>query len=409
MNKIISSILLLGLIAIIKTDTVYINYDKGMQLIRGLGGINLPDWGVDLTQQQRVTAFTNCDNCLGFTVLRVYVSDDKNAWQKSVPVALYAQQQGAVLFATPWNPPSWMTEHFSSGGRSGKRLKRSNYGDYLNHLNSFLDFMKSKGVNIYAISIQNEPDYGAEWTWWTSQECVDFLANYADKIKVKVMSPETFQYNKQYYRDILNNKKANNNVDIFATHFYGTQRSQMDFPQLENGLYPRELWMTEVYVPNSNNDADTWPEAVDVAVNIHNAFVVGGMNAYVWWYIRRSYGPMKENGKISKRGYMMAHFSKYIRPGSARIDATEIPKKNIYVSAYKNDKEKKIIIVAINHGNESYAQLFEIKGKKIGSVDRYRTSQTENLAKTSNLTNDGKSFWAQLNANTVSTFVVKYK
>ena len=409
MNKIISSILLLGLIAIIKTDTVYINYDKGMQLIRGLGGINLPDWGVDLTQQQRVTAFTNCDNCLGFTVLRVYVSDDKNAWQKSVPVALYAQQQGAVLFATPWNPPSWMTEHFSSSGRSGKRLKRSNYGDYLNHLNSFLDFMKSKGVNIYAISIQNEPDYGAEWTWWTSQECVDFLANYADKIKVKVMSPETFQYNKQYYRDILNNKKANNNVDIFATHFYGTQRSQMDFPQLENGLYPRELWMTEVYVPNSNNDADTWPEAVDVAVNIHNAFVVGGMNAYVWWYIRRSYGPMKENGKISKRGYMMAHFSKYIRPGSARIDATEIPKKNIYVSAYKNDKEKKIIIVAINHGNESYAQLFEIKGKKIGSVDRYRTSKTENLAKTSNLANDGKSFWAQLNAKTVSTFLVKYK
>jgi glucuronoarabinoxylan endo-1,4-beta-xylanase len=37
--------------------------------------------------------------------------------------------------------------------------------------------------------------------------------------------------------------------------------------------------MTEVYVPNSSSDADTLPEAVEVAVNMHNALVVGSMNA----------------------------------------------------------------------------------------------------------------------------------
>ena len=217
------------------------------------------------------------------------------------------------------------------------------------------------------------------------------------------MSCETFQYNKQYYNDILKNSKANANIALFGTHFYGTQRNQMDFPALENDS--RDLWMTEVYVPNSNSDADTWPEAVEVAVNIHNALVVGGMNAYVWWYIRRSYGPMKDNGNISKRGYMMAHFSKYVRPGAVRVDCTESPTNGVYISAYLNT-DGTLAIVAINNGNNSYAQKYNIKGKNIKSVTRYQTTGSENIAVTKNMENSDNGFFAQLNSKSVSTFVV---
>ncbi len=95
----------------------------------------------------------------------------------------------------------------------------------------------------------------------------------------------------------------------------------MNFPALENDA--RDVWMTEVYVPNSEaNSQDRWPEAVQVAENIHNGFVVGNMNAYIWWFIRRNYSPMREDGTISKRGYCMAQYSKYVRPGDIRIDAT---------------------------------------------------------------------------------------
>ena len=94
-----------------------------------------------------------------------------------------------------------------------------------------------------------------------------------------IISPEIFQYDKFYYNAILNNAAANKNLDVFATHFYGTQRNQMDFPALENDS--KELWMTEIYVPKSNSDADTWPEAVKAAENIHISIVVGSMNAYV--------------------------------------------------------------------------------------------------------------------------------
>ena len=399
-------LLLLGLIAYIYAGLVTVDATKGYQMIRGIGGINLPDWGVDLTDAQRKTAFNNCDKCLGFSMLRVYVSDDSKAWSKSVPVAKYAQSQGATIFATPWNPPSWMCENFSSGGRSGKRLKKANYGDYAKHLVDFVNYMKGQGVNIHGISVQNEPDYGQEWTWWTSAECVEFLAKYGSQIKkvTKMISPETFQYNKQYYKDILGNSQANANTDIFATHFYGTLRSQMDFPQLETNLYPRELWMTEVYVPNSSSSADKWPEAIEVAVNMHNAFVIGGMNAYVWWYIRRSYGPMLENGNISKRGYMMAHFSKWVRPFAGRVGATEQPTNNVWISAYKN-YQGSLVIVAINNSDTGYSQQFEVKGFTVKRVDRYRTTSSENLGLTANIALTGNGFWAYLGARSVQTFV----
>ena len=403
-RKLVFFVCLLGLICLIHSaGDATINVQKTYQYIRGFGGINLPDWISDLNQNQREKAFKNGAGQLGFTVLRVYVSDDSKAWYKSVETARFAQSLGATIFATPWNPPSSMTEQFSEGGRTGKRLRKDKYGDYANHLNSFVQYMKSKGVTIYAISIQNEPDYAHEWTWWTPQECVEFLANYASKINCRIMSPETFQYNKQYYNAILSNSKANANVDVFATHFYGTLRSQMDFPALEND--PREIWMTEVYVPNSSSDADTWPEAIEVAVNMHNGLVVGSMSAYVWWYIRRSYGPIKENGNISKRGYMMAHFSKYVRPGAVRIDATESPENGVYISAYKN-KDGTVVIVAINNGNKSYSQFYKLNGKTIKRVDRYKTTQVTNLALTQNLQLTGNGFYAYIDSKSVSTYVV---
>ena len=217
------------------------------------------------------------------------------------------------------------------------------------------------------------------------------------------MSPETFQYNKQYYNDILNNYAANKAVSLFGTHFYGTQRSQMDFPALEND--PRDIWMTEVYVPDSNSDADTWPQAVEVAVNIHNGLVVGSMSAYVWWFIRRSYSPMKENGNISKRGYMMAHFSKYVRPGAVRVDATESPANGVYVSAYKNT-DGTLIVVAVNNGNESYTQKFNVDGFTIKNVDRYKTTGSANLALTKSIELSGNGFFAFLDSKSCTTFVI---
>lgn len=417
-----ASAMMLSLAAVFPTgrasaaDVCTIDTEKTYQTIQGFGGINHPEWtGQDLTPAQRQTAFGNGENELGFTVLRIFVNPDKTQWYKALPTAQAATQMGVTVFASPWEPPANLAE---SGGSNGKlHLPKSNYGAYAQHLNDFGNYMKENNVDLYAISVQNEPDYAHDWTYWSSDETTDFLANYGDQItSTRLMSPESFQYapenaswvadgGKKFYTKILNNQKAMENCDLFGTHFYGTTRDWMDFPALENS--GKQIWMTEVYVPNSEaNSNERWPEAIQVAENIHNGLVVGNMSAYVWWYIRRSYGPMNEDGTISKRGYMMAHYSKYVRPGDVRIAATESPADNVYISAYKG-ADNQVTIVAVNKGSEGYAQQFAFSGNaNITDVDRYRTTGSENHTLTANLENDGTSFWAQLPAESVTTFVV---
>lgn len=402
-------------------DVCVVDTNVEHQSIRGFGGINHPEWAGDLTQSQRQTAFGNGANELGLTVLRVFVNPDNSQWSKALPTAQFATKMGVTVFASPWEPPANLAEQYPDSKVGKLHLPKSNYAAYAKHLNDFGTYMKNNQVDLYSISVQNEPDYASEWTHWTTDETTDFIANYGDQItSTRLMSPESFQYSpdgaswidhgtgdggKRFYTKILNNAKAMANCDVFGTHFYGTQRAWMDFPELEN--CGKEIWMTEVYVPNSDQDsANRYPEALQVSENIHNAMVVGNMSAYTWWYIRRSYGLMTEDGKISKRGYCMAQYSKYVRPGDVRIDATEQPSENVYISAYKGD-DNQVTIVAINKGTEGYSQQFAVNaGEQIADVDRYRTSASENLAETENMEHNTSTFWAQLPAESVSTFVV---
>ncbi len=391
-------------------DTVLsaeINASETHQTIRGFGGINYPGWIEDLSEEQRKTAFLNGDGQLGFTVLRIHVDPDRNNWERELETAKYAQEQGAVIFASPWNPPADMCEKFTHNGNpNAQRLKHDRYADYAAHLNDFVTFMRDNGVELYAISIQNEPDYADEWTWWSTDEIMDFIKNYSDAIDCRVMSPEAFQYRKDFYNAILNDEDALSKIDVFGTHFYGTQKHDMAYPLFEEKGAGKELWMTEVYVPDSSTDADVWPQAIEVAVNMHDGLVTGNMQAYVWWYIRRSYGPMKEDGTISKRGYMMAHFSKFVRPEYVRIGATENPVSGVSVSAYKGDG--KIVVVAINHTLAKYGQEFKLSGADaISYAESYTTNMNENLARTGNIAHTDDSLSILMGPESVTTVVIE--
>ena len=299
-----------------------------------------------------------------------------------------------------------MVETFNRNGSPAKRLRYNQYAAYAQHLNDFVTYMKNNGVNLYAISVQNEPDYAHEWTWWTPQEILRFMRENAGSINARVIAPESFQYLKNISDPILNDQQALRNMDILGAHLYGTQISQFPYPLFKQKGGGKELWMTEVYYPNSdNNSADRWPEALGVSEHIHHSMVEGDFQAYVWWYIRRSYGPMKENGMISKRGYNMAHFSKFVRPGYVRVDATKSPESNVFVSAYKGNNQ--VVIVAINKNNAGVNQHFVVQNGSVSQASRWVTSGSSNLQPGTDLNISGNQFWAHLPAQSVTTFVVK--
>ncbi|MFY1594652.1 glucuronoxylanase [Micromonospora sp. WMMD737] len=281
-----------------------VNLSAQRQTIKGYGAMAHAAWIGDLTATQRETAFGTGEGRLGFSILRIPVGESSADFGRDLATAKRAAELGVTVFASPWNPPASMIETFTRGSQTNaKRLRYSSYAAYAQHLNDFTSYMRNNGVPLYGISVQNEPDYAHDWTWWTSAEMVRFLRENAGSISTRVMAPESFQYIKSVSDPILNDPAALANVDIIGAHLYGTSYSNFPYPLFTQKGAGKELWMTEVYYPNSNtNSGDAWPEALDVGEHIHRAMVDAEFQAYVWWYLRRSYGPMREDGQVSKRG-----------------------------------------------------------------------------------------------------------
>jgi glucuronoarabinoxylan endo-1,4-beta-xylanase len=372
-------------LAFAQSATVTLGSQK--QYIRGFGGMSHAAWAGDLTAAERTLAFGNGDGQLGFTALRIPVSDGSPD-SANVATAKAAIAAGAIVFATPWN---------ASGTMSA-----SDFSSYANHLSSFVSYMKNQGVNLYAIGVQNEPDYGSQGGWkaWSASLCHDFVLSYGTMIGTKLMSCESFSYNKSYYDPILNDSAALANVAILGTHLYGTSVNSYPYPLFDQKGAGKERWMTEHYT-DSTTDANSWPNALGVATELHHAMVDGQFNLYTWWYIVRSYGPISANGTVSKRGWCMAQFSKFIRPGFYRVDATASPTSGVYLSAYKSSTD--VVVVIVNTNASTSSLNVSINGSNITSYDRFTTSSSKSLANDGKVTASNGSLTLSLDGQSVTT------
>jgi glucuronoarabinoxylan endo-1,4-beta-xylanase len=271
--------------------------------------------------------------------------------------------------------------------------------------------METNGAPLEAIGIQNEGDYQVSYEScdWTAVQVLDFVRDYGQLItNTKVISPESFQFRHEHTDLMLNDPDAVANVDIVGGHIYGTQLQDYSYPlALEKG---KELWMTEHYT-TSDRSGNIWPDALLVGKEIHNCMVIGQYSAYIWWYGKRYYGFIGDgeegtgNGVVTKRGYVMSNFSKFIRPGYNRIDADESPQTGISVSAYAGDG--KVVIVAINESSVTKEQQFVISGTNSTTVTPYITSSSKNLEtqEAVEIVADIDAFIYSLPPNSITTFV----
>ena len=390
-------------------STVNVDVTEEHQVIRGFGGMVHNQWqgGGGLSEADAKIAFGTGDGTIGLNTLRIPVYASSNDFNKEVQAAKYAKKYAGddfILYATPWTSPyAGANQHMAS----------SNYQKYVDHLNSFNDYMKNQGVPLYAISISNEPDWCHEWACWSADEIYNFTKGYADKMRkngVKVISTESFRYDKNLYNKVLNDANALKNWDILGAHFYASDRRTGDnFFQYSLADQKKvERWMTEHYTESQGsgnywrtitntgdqanaNKRDT-VNAMDVAYEIHRAMVVGNFNQYTWWYIRRCYGlimekdfgnklqiPQNEIGKISKRGYVMSQFARFVRPGAVRVGATANPEKEVFASAYKSKDGDSVIVVLVNRDyKNSKTVTVNVKGADVQSFHVYTTSEAKN-------------------------------
>lgn len=388
-------------ISIAYSQTVNIDLNTTHQTIRGFGGIHINSWqGTAFNEDLQQKAFDNAPGKIGLSMFRLRIDPDKNGWASELPIAQYAYNKGAIVFASPWNPPAHMREVLRETEHGTDYvLLEEFYDDYVDHLNDYIDYMENNGVPLYAVSVQNEPDWHS-WTAWTSQQMLKFVKENAQNINARVIAPESLQYRREMSDPLLNDPVANGNFDILGTHLYGTPKSNFYYPlAYEKG---KEIWMTEHIYGSDSPEVNDWNMALDFAEEI-NLCMDANMSAYVYWYIRRFYGLIDDIGNITDKGYVMSQFSKFIPSGAVRVGVDNFKVNDmVNVTAYKTDTSFTMVVVNKSFGNTNLT--FNIPDTDFETMTQFTTSSSKKVVNDGDITISGNSFSATIDDRSITTF-----
>jgi glucosylceramidase len=269
------------------------------------------------------------------------------------------------ILGSPWSAPVWMKTNNSSIGGS---LKPQYYAAYAKYFVKYIRGMKKEGIPIDAITIQNEPLYGGNnpSMLMSALEQASFIKNYlgpaftAANITTKIIVYDHNADRTDYPITVLNDTAARKYVDGSAFHLYGGTIE--DVSMVHEAHPDKRLYFTEQWIGSPGNFPD------DLRWHIKNLIIGAPRNwcrTVLEWNLAadQNQNPHTDGGCTECLGavtiigntvvrnpayYIVAHASKFVRPGSVRISST-IPAALPNV-AFKTPDDKKVLIV-LNDGN----------------------------------------------------------
>ena len=413
-----------------------INFGSAKQTIQGFGGSAA--WYYGKMADDRVNALfgTSLTDSLGLSILRLRIAPaewntatqtaDTTQWTAELANGAAAQARGALVFATPWTPPASMkivntdrTNPLYSG-----RLNPARYADYAKYLNSYIRYAATRNVQLYAVSLQNEPDFDPqtyESCLWNADEMTAWAAGHGAEAvagtTAKLMAPESFYFSQATVDTLLGDANAAGNLSIIGGHLYGGAPA---YPASARKL-GKDVWMTEHFL-DSVNKADTktaWQTSIDdaiaIAKEIHDGLTLGQYNAYVYWWLVNSNdakptGLIGSDNKPTYFGIGLKHFSYFIRPGYVRYDTTVLPQKGVRVSAFGTPAgagNGKAVVVLVNENATDVTLTASINpaGRALTSLTPYLTNATATFAQQPAIGVSGNTFTVTLPAKSITTLV----
>jgi glucuronoarabinoxylan endo-1,4-beta-xylanase len=419
-----------SLIVIPASGAALVDFGTTEQTIRGFGGSTA--WLGQLTTQQAAALFSPTSG-LGLSILRMRIDPTgtaatnwvpaNGAWAAEVANAqeAIAANPNAIAFASPWTPPAPMktdtqgVSYTSGNALWGGSLNTASYADYAKYLEDFVTYFNANaGFDLYAISMQNEPDWdpnpGYESCIWTADQMKAWIKGNASVLTTKLIMPESANFDISFSDDSLEDSTAEPLVSIIGGHLYGgvPPPTGDDTLALQDG---KELWMTEHYL-NPSGANPTIGDAITAAEEVHDSLATLQYSAYVWWWIWDDPNDGVNFGLIDSNttsptptyfGYGIGQFSKFIQPGDLRVSATANPVAGVYLSAYGGNG--KLVIVAINSNATAASVPVYIEGQSVNSLTPYQTSASAKMAELSAVSASGNQFTYSLPAQSITTFV----
>lgn len=368
------------------SDPARVDLNAPRQVIDGFGGSSA--WSGALSDSVMDTLFGNrTDQQIGLSLLRVRI-DPNGGWADETSNAQQAHRRGVKVLGSPWTPPAAMKTNTNIVGGELKPDQYMAYADFLRKAGTALD--------LDYCSLQNEPDIkvGYESCSWSPAQLQTFCRNDAAEIGKPVVMPESYHFDDAWLVPTLTDSVAAGHVAVVAGHIYGGGIGVHP----SAGEHGKHVWMTEHYL-NGSDIGTCCAIAKEVSDCMDN-----DMNAYFWWFMTWNGCRLMDNGTLLKNGYTLGQFSKFIRPGYRRVEATYNPSPGVYVTGYTGPHQA-AVIVAVNLGETRVRQAFTFGGRRITHVTPIQTTATANLARLDSLLVTDNSFTATLPPQSITTLV----
>lgn len=376
---------------------ILINKDQQFQEILGFGGAFTEAACYTLSQmssnrrKEVLEAYFNRNNGLGYNIGRVhihscdfslenytYVDDydvDLNSFSIErdmkwiIPTIKDAEEilgSKIKFLASPWSPPAWMKTNNEMN--NGGKLKPEYYEAWARYYVKFIDEYQKAGVEIFAVSVQNEPAAVQVWDScvYTAEEERDFVKNYLGPI-LKESYPNIHIIIWDHNRDILveradtvlKDEEARKFVWGTGIHWYVNE----DFENLstlhnlhsdkhllftegcqEGGVHIGAWFTGERYARNMIGDFNHYCEGyIDWNITLNE---YGGPN-HVGNYCDAPIISDTINNRVfyNSSYYYIGHFSKHINTGAKRTFSTSNQNDIKHVSFLNPNNEEVLIIL----------------------------------------------------------------
>jgi glucuronoarabinoxylan endo-1,4-beta-xylanase len=368
-------------------------------------------------------------NGIGLSLLRNHIVPAGSASASDTPTTVetsimqMAQARGARVWSAPWTPAvgfkstndiydSKPITNAINGGTflGGDATNRA----YASQLANYVANMKTTyGVNLYALSIQNEPDASVntyDACQWTNTHIHDFVTNLYNALvakgvgSTKIILPES--QNWQDYHNLAGPAMTDPNVaadvSIVACHNYDGANGPAS---LVKNNYGKALWETEV--SQLGGETSDITNGVYYARRVYLFMTVAQANAWHYWWIvpfGSETGLMTQSAGPTKRMFTIGNYSRFVRPNYYRIAATS-SQPSALISAYKDQASTTFAIVAVNtNAAIDILQTFNLTNFTGASVTPWITSGALSLASQAPVSITNSSFTYTLPAMSVVTF-----
>jgi glucosylceramidase len=283
------------------------------------------------------------------------------------------------LLASPWSAPAWMktNENVKAGNLDPKF-----YPVYADYLVRYISGMKHEGIDIDAITIQNEPlnPHNTPSMVMQAEDQDKFIRDAFGAALAKAgLATKIILYDHNcdrpdYPLTILADPTANKYVDGSGFHLYGGAIDALT--KVHDAFPTKNLYFTEQMVIDAKDGTATTNIADPVQHIVIGATRNWSRNVLLWNLAADPHnGPHTNNGGCpvcqgaitldgdtvtrNRAFYTLAHASKFVRPGSVRIASNEpdlLP--NV---AFKTPRGTSVLIVV---NSDASPRTFTVRSRK---------------------------------------------